>query len=373
MLTAHGLGPTVTPVSDLPLGFVLRQRYRILDLVGRGGGGAVYRAEDLRLDGRITAVKQILPDPAASAEVRAEMAEQFQREASTLARLDHPVLPKVSDSFADEGTEYLVMDYVAGPDLRQVVDEAHTAGELLPEERVMAWIDQLLDAVAYLHAQDPPVLHRDIKPANIKLVNADQDRIKLVDFGLVKPFDPSDPRTLTVARGVGSLPYTPLEQYAGDTGHTDPRADIYGIGCTLYHLLTGRAPATAQDRFLMPNALRRPRRYNPNVSARIEGAILGAMALHPEKRPRDIEALRATLHGERKLQPDVELGTVAAAWRQGLWDNAGLIALVGLLLLLTIVATWRAQAPQLPAPAPAATEVGALPLPGALPLQGRFG
>ncbi len=332
-------------MSDLPAGTVLRERYHILDLVGRGGGGAVYRAQDLRLDGRITAVKQVLPDPSASAEIQEEMAAQFQREASTLARLDHPSLPKVSDSFATEDVEYLVMDFVAGPDLRQMLDEARAAGEQLPESRVLLWIDQLLDAVAYLHAQDPPVLHRDIKPANIKLVDADGDRIKLVDFGLVKPFDPTDPRTLTVARGVGSLPYTPLEQYAGDTGHTETRADLYAIGATLYHLLTGRPPATAQDRFLMPNALRRPRRLNPDLSPRLEGAILSAMALHPEKRPPDVAALRALLRGDAKLAPDVELGTVSAAWRQGIWDNAGLIALVVLLLLLTIVATWRAQAP----------------------------
>lgn len=321
-------------------GRVVHGRYRILELVGEGGSGAVYRAEDLRLSGRITAVKEILADPGDGPNARREMKAQFKREASTLARLDHPALPKVSDSFDSDNVDYLVMDFVEGPDLSRVVMEARAEDELLPEDRVLLWVEQLLDAVEYLHRQDPPVIHRDIKPANIKLV--DIDRIKLVDFGLVKPLDPTDPRTLTVARGLGSLPYTPLEQYAGDTGHTDRRADLYAIGATLYHLLTGRPPATAQERFLMPNALTRPRRLNPDISPRVEAVILSAMALHPEKRPQTVAELKALLFGGADLEPSVDLGTASAAWRQALWDNVGLIVLVGLLFGLTVLATWQA-------------------------------
>ena len=331
---------------------VLRDRYRLVELVGQGGAGAVWRADDLRLAGRITAVKAILPDVGSAAD-RADRQAQFHREASMLARLDHPALPKVSDYFEDDGTDFLVMDYVDGPDLRQVVDAALAAGELLDVERVLGWADQLLDAVAYLHAQSPPVLHRDIKPANIKLVAG--ERIKLVDFGLVKAMDPADPRTLTVARGVGSLPYTPLEQYAGDTGHTDVRADLYAVGATLYHLVTGRPPDTAQDRFLLPNALTRPRRLNPDVPSRVESAILTAMALHPERRPPTAQALRALLVGDAPVLGSVELGTAGLAWRQAIWDNAGLIALVSLLVLLTVVATWQATAASAPAATPTAS------------------
>lgn len=325
--------------SPIQPGTVLRGRYRVVELVGQGGAGAVYRAEDVRLPGRVTAIKEIRPDVNDTEAMRTEVQEQFRREASTLARLDHPALPKVSDYFERDGVDFLVMDFVAGPDLRQVVDEARAAGEFLPESRVLEWAEQLLDAVGYLHSQDPPVLHRDIKPANIKLV--DGERVKLVDFGLVKPMDPQDPRTLTVARGIGSLPYTPLEQYAGDTGHTDLRSDIYGIGATLYHLLTGRPPVTAQERFLLPNALVRPRKLNPEVSARVEGTILSAMALHPEKRPENIEALRNLLVGSTPIELDTELGTAPAAWRAGIWENAALFALVGLLLLLAVLATWQ--------------------------------
>jgi serine/threonine-protein kinase len=220
------------------------------------------------------------------------------------------------------------------------VEEARAGGEFLDPDRVLRWMDQLLDTLVYLHGQDPPVVHRDIKPANIKLL--DGDRVKLVDFGLVKPLDPTDPRTLTVARGLGSLPYTPLEQYAGDTGHTDVRADIYALGATLYHLLVGRAPVTAQERFLMPNALKRPSRLNPDVGGRLEAAVLSAMALHPEKRPPTAAAFRSLLLGEAPILPDHELETSEAAWRQAVWDNLGLIALAGLLLLLAVLATWQA-------------------------------
>jgi serine/threonine-protein kinase len=320
-------------------GSILRGRYHIVELVGQGGGGAVYKAEDQRLPGRLTAVKEVRLDPTMSEAARAETQEQFRREAAVLAQLDHPALPKVSDYFVLRGNDYLVMDFVAGPDLRQLLEEARSAGHFLPEEQVLSWLDQLLDALEYLHGQVPPVIHRDIKPSNLKLVGGSQ--LKVVDFGLVKPLDPADPRTLTVARGVGSLPYTPLEQYAGDTGHTDARTDIYSVGATLYHLLTGRPPVTAQERFLAPTALARPRQLNPRVSARTESLMLAAMALHPERRPADVAALRALRTGSAPLSAEPDLGTAPAAWREGLWDNAALLALAGLLLLLALLTTWQ--------------------------------
>ncbi len=334
---------TTVRAVDISLepGTVMHDRYKIVGLVGQGGAGAVYCAEDVRLAGRVTAVKAIHPDPIASPTARAEAQEQFRREASTLAQLDHPVLPKVSDYFVVDGVDFLIMDFVSGPDLRQVVEEVRSAGAFLPEGRVLGWAEQLLDALGYLHGRDPPVIHRDIKPENIKLVEG--DRVKLVDFGLVKPLDPADPRTLTTARGIGSLPYTPLEQYAGDTGHTDVRSDVYALGATLYHLITGRPPATAQERFLLPNALVRPRQINPDMSPHVELAILTAMALHPEPRPPDVAAFRDRLTGA--VAPDAvpEIGTASAAWQAGMWDNAGLLALVGLLLLLAVLATWQAE------------------------------
>ena len=322
--------------TETAVGSLLRARYRVLELVGEGGSGAVYKAEDLRLGGRLSAIKEIRPDPYATAAQLEQSHTQFRREAMTLAQLDHPHLPKVYDFFIDGGRSYLVMDYVAGPDLRQIVDQARARGQFLPQADVEDWLFQLLDALEYLHAQTPPVIHRDIKPANIKLTS--QGRVKLVDFGLVKPLDPDDPRTITVVRGIGSLPYTPLEQYGGGMAHTDPRSDIYGVGATLYHLLTGKVPATAQQRFLEPGLLPPPRSINPDITPDLEQAILAALSMHPDKRPPTMAAFRALLQNP----PLKEEETQEAAWQRALRENVPLLMLLALLLLLAVLATSRA-------------------------------
>jgi serine/threonine-protein kinase len=326
----------------LPPGTVLRDRYKIIDLVGQGGAGAVYQAEDLRLEGRMCAIKEVRPQPGASPEAIVQAQAQFRREASILARLDHPNLPKVSDYFSRDGLDYLVMDFVAGRTLKEVLDETRRQKQFLDEERVLAWAQQLCDALEYLHNQDPPVLHRDIKPANIKLTP--EGRIKLVDFGLVKPLDPEDPRTITVLQGLGSLAYTPLEQYGGGFGHTDIRSDAYALGATLYHLLTGRAPATAQDRFLNPNTLPPPRSINSQLSARTETAILRAMSMHPEERPASIAEFRKALFSGLSSVNGTPLSPTPAPslWLHALQDNLILIAIVFVLLLLAIAVTWQA-------------------------------
>ncbi len=280
-------------LPPLKSGTVLRARYRIADPVAQGGMGSIYRAEDLRLAGRYCAVKEIQIDPRSSSEQEKQAREQFYREASILARLDHPNLPKVSDFFHEGDRDFLVMDFVPGKDLRQVMEEAQQHGEFAPEKQVLDWATQLCDALAYLHAQDPPVLHRDIKPANIRLTPG--GLIKLVDFGLVKVMVPDDARTITVLQGRGTAHYTPLEQYGGDAGHTDPRSDLFSLGATLYHLLTNRAPEEAKARFLRPDVLRPPREYNPQISSRTQQVILWALEMHPDDRPPDIRTFREAL------------------------------------------------------------------------------
>lgn len=218
---------------------ILRGRYRILRIIGQGGMGCIYLAEDLRLEGRLTAVKEVEHDRTLPPELLAQAREQFQREAVVLARLDHPNLPKVSDFFSVGGRDYLVMDFVPGKDLRTLMNEARQKGQFLPEREVLRWAGQLADALAYLHNQDPPIVHRDIKPSNLKLTPS--GLLKLVDFGLVKILA-SEEVTITILQGRGTALYTPLEQYGGDTGHTDARSDIYAFGATLYHLLTNHPP-----------------------------------------------------------------------------------------------------------------------------------
>jgi len=319
-------------------GTVLRDRYKVLACVGQGGMGAVYRAADLRLEGRICALKEVRLDPDLPAGAAAQMQAQFRREASVLARLDHPNLPKVSDYFTEGGREYLVMDFVAGPDLRQVLERELRAGRLLNEHEVLRWVDQLCDALSYLHGQDPPVLHRDIKPSNIKLTPG--GLVKLVDFGLVKLMVTDDARTVTVLQGRGTVAYTPLEQYGGDTGHTDVRSDIYALGATLYHLLTGQPPADAKQRFLRPDSLVPPRELNPRISPATERAILAAIAMHPDDRPPSAEAFRQMLHDTSLADAITVIMPPRRAWREAVRANWWLLSLVGVLLVTAFAVTF---------------------------------
>ncbi len=276
-------------------GQTLRERYVVREIIGRGGMGSIYLAEDNRLPGRLCAVKEVTQDSSIPEDLRGQSRDQFYREASVLARLDHPNLPKVSDYFSEANRDYLVMDFVPGDDLKKLMDNARRQGRFLPLGDVLSWASQLLDALAFLHRQDPPIIHRDIKPSNLKITP--DGLLKLVDFGLVKQMVP-DEVTVTVIQGRGTALYTPLEQYGGDTGHTDPRTDLYAFGATLYHLLTNQPPTEAKQRFLRPASLTPPSEINPAVPPTVEEAVLWAMALHPDSRPQDVTELRELLEAE---------------------------------------------------------------------------
>ncbi len=311
---------------------VLKERYKIASPIGQGGMGAVYRAEDMLLPGRICAIKEISLDPETPEEMLKQLQEQFRQEASVLARLDHPNLPKVSDYFSHGGHEYLVMDFVPGHDLRELVNQARQEQHFLEEKQVLDWADQLCDALTYLHSQTPPILHRDIKPSNIKLTPS--GLIKLVDFGLVKLLTNDESRTVTVVQGRGTAAYTPLEQYGGDDSHTNTRTDIYALGATLYHLLTGRAPATARERFLSADALVPPRSVNPHISPTVEQAIMNALALHPDARPANIPALKTALHQSRLPATIAPLLLTTGEWQSAIRNNLLLlVTLCGLIAL----------------------------------------
>jgi serine/threonine-protein kinase len=327
-------------LPPLRAGETLKGRYKILRSIGQGGMGCIYQAEDVRLEGRLCAVKEVQTDPNLPPRTQQQARDQFYREASVLARLDHPNLPKVSDFFSDDDRDYLVMDYVPGRDLKEIMDEARQSGRFLSETEVLGWANQLMAALEYLHAQEPPIVHRDIKPSNLKFTPS--GLLKLVDFGLVKLLAP-DERTVTVVQGLGTIFYTPLEQYGGDTGNTDARADIYAFGATLYHLLTNEPPAEAKQRFLKPGVLKLPRTVNVAISGRVEKAMLWAMALHPNERPPNIAALRDVLKsdtgsltsirdGETILvQPTIRLPALSTST-----DRYLFMAAIGLLVLAFI-------------------------------------
>jgi eukaryotic-like serine/threonine-protein kinase len=325
--------------TPLKTGEILRSRYRINHIIGQGGMGSIYLADDLRLEGRHCALKEVEHDRSLPTDLLKEAKEQFQREAVILARLDHPNLPKVSDYFSISGRDYLVMDYIPGKDLRTMMMEARQHNNFLLENDVLSWADQLADALAYLHGQNPPLVHRDIKPGNLKITP--NGLLKLVDFGLVKILA-SDEMTITIVQGRGTALYTPLEQYGGDSGHTDARSDIYAFGATLYHLLTNHPPIEARELFLYPDSLIPPTQLNPNISPRTERAVLWAMNLHPEDRPQDIQTFRQALIGDispttrpRTQSKPTSVSDIIASQPETtlLWFTAGL-ALLSLVITL---------------------------------------
>lgn len=270
----------------LERGTLLRKRYRIVEILGQGGMGSVYRAVDENL-GVDVAVKENLF-------TTDEYSRQFRLEAVILANLRHPNMPRVSDHFVvGDTSQYLVMDFIEGEDLRQRMERMGTITE---DDAVMVGA-AICDALSYLHTRKPPILHRDIKPGNVKITP--EGHIFLVDFGLAKVVQGSQ-ATTTGARAM-TPGYSPPEQYG--TARTDPRTDIYSLGATLYAALCGMIPEDGLAR-AMDNAQLTPlRKRNTKISRRLAAAIEKAMAIDPADRfqlPEDFK--KALLNSKSKTQ-----------------------------------------------------------------------
>lgn len=250
----------------LEIGALLNHRYRIEKILAEGGMGAIYSALDESLHIQVAVKENFFQTD--------EAARQFHREAKILASLRHPNLPRVTDHFSIQGQgQYLVMDYVPGQDLREILAEKTTLGI---EEIV--WVGAAVcDALSYLHLFNPPIIHRDIKPGNIKLSTDGQ--VFLVDFGLAKQSRPDQTTTL----GAQSLTpgFAPPEQYGQ---RTDPRSDIYSLGATLYAALTGIIPEDGFARSLGTENLTPIRKLVPQVPGKLAEAIEKAMSISPENR-----------------------------------------------------------------------------------------
>lgn len=284
----------------LVAGAILQSRYRVLRQLGRGGMGAVYEAVDLRL-GHSVAIKQTLTEDE-------QLWTQFEREARLMARLNHPALPRVSDYFTEGNRAFLVMQFVDGHDLAEVL--AQQPGPL-PERVVIAWADQLLDALIYLHSNDRQVVHRDIKPHNLKV--AEGGRIVLLDFGLAKSQGENHEDKESGQSIFGYSPrYAPLEQIQ-DRG-TTPQSDIYALGATLYHLLTGVKPPDALVRAAAviasdPDPLRPAHAINGAVGIELSAILNRAMAQNPNQRYAGATEFRDALRrvGRTDFSEEVEI------------------------------------------------------------------
>src|SRR5213594_3642770 len=248
---------------------ILQGRYRIVRQLGQGGMGAVYEAVDQRLDTVVALKETLFTDE--------KLREQFEREARLLARMHHPALPRVSDHFNEGDGQFLVMQYIAGEDFYEMLTRRNSP---FSQAEVLRWGDQLCDALDYLHTQDPQIIHRDIKPQNLKLTARGQ--MILLDFGLAKGQAGGVSVVTTSASIFGYTPnYAPLEQIQG-LG-TDARSDIYALGATLYHLLTGVKPPDALSRAAAlisekPNPLKPANEINSAVGPELAAILSKAMA-----------------------------------------------------------------------------------------------
>jgi serine/threonine protein kinase len=283
-------------------GIILQQRYRIKRLLARGGMGAVYEAEAVHLRNLIVAVKETFFD-----EDRKSLREQFEREAATLARLRHPALPQVKDHFIEGGGQFLVMDFIEGDDLGALLRRRlNKKSEPFEFWLVMEWAERLLDALAYIHGQYPPVIHRDIKPQNLKLTP--RGEIFLIDFGLAK--DATTPTQSGHSVHAYTLEFAPPEQIKGE--RTDERSDIYSLGATLYHLSTGKLPPDARLReeavlkHLMPDLLEPAHSVNPRIPITFAAALAKAMAVYRELR---YQSAQEMLDALRSVRQDIEAET----------------------------------------------------------------
>lgn len=248
---------------------VMGGRWTVMKRLGKGAMGAVYLVQDSRLSNRRAALKEML-DRSETLGTRQEAIERFNREAETLASLTHASIPHMYDRFTDEDRIYMVMEFVDGLDLEKLLYKFRdTHGGPLPERVIAQMAYELTGVLDYLHKQSPPTLHRDLKPSNIIL--QPNGHLKLIDFGIARIFNPGSQGT-----GLGTQGYAAPEQYKG---LAEPRTDVYALGATIHHLLTGRDPQL-ETPFDFP-----PPSQLVSLSAPLEELVMAMLAMKPENRP----------------------------------------------------------------------------------------
>jgi serine/threonine protein kinase len=305
-----------TLLEEEALDTVVGGRYRLKSFLARGGMGAVFLCDDLRLSGQRWAIKVLLPAYRVESSM---LAESFRREAEMLARLRHPSLPAIVDSFVEGERHYLVMEYIAGPTLTRYLEETGPVSQ----SQALQWGWELAELLNYLHCQNPPVIFRDLKPDNI-LVSEGQ-RLKLVDFGLARCFRQGQRRD---TQAVGSIGYSPPEQWE-DRDQSDGRSDLYGWGGVMHFLLTGKPPSPTYSQQKLAQ-------YRPDLDPRLEYSILKCLEPDPGLRYQMAGELIRQLNKLRSGEP----ATAAASPGRG----PALLFLPALLLALLAWAAWPGAA-----------------------------
>ena len=265
-------------------GTLINTRYRILSKLGQGSAGAVYLAEHTQLK-TLLALKAVTPRPNSEGGIEDSLLH-CALEGQLLVHLNHPHLPRVFDAFVERGRFFLAMEYITGTSLSQHLRLRET--EFLETSDVVDWGIQLAATLSYLHAQSPPIIFRDIKPANIML--QPDGKIRLIDFGIARRCLGKDD---TSTEQVGSVGYSPPEQYRPQP--LDPRADIYALGATLHHLITGRLPAERPFQFPPAHTL------NPTVPPALSELLDWCLAIEPNSRPQSMEQMKHELTAIRDM------------------------------------------------------------------------
>lgn len=285
-------------------GALLNNRYEIVRRIGGGGMGAVYLAKDHNLGDAPRAVKEMIQTQLDEAQ-QEKAASDFKRESMLLASLEHPSIPTIYDYFDESASRfYLVMKYISGGDFLARLRNA--PGHRLDEKTVTTWAVQIADVLHYLHNLQTPIIYRDLKPANL-MIDGSTGRVMLIDFGIARWVAPQEKGVTAV----GTMGYAPPELFSGKV---EPRSDIYGLGATMFQLLTGTDP---QDNPLLvfdwaKNP--RPRQINPAMSSEMERILMRAVEYKPEDRFRSAADMRTVLaeHLEKLRSGQISYGAVAA-------------------------------------------------------------
>ena len=289
-------------IDRLQAGTTLQDRYLILGMLGSGGMSSVYKGRDLHFPNvtKLVAIKEMV-NLIADQSMYDMVVRNFEREADLLATLSHPAIPTIYDNFTHKNRSYLVMEFIDGQDLEEILSEYK---EFIPEDRVVSWAIELCDVLSYLHNHKPqPIIFRDMKPSNVMI---DQhNHVRLIDFGIARHFQPGEKGTM-----IGTEGYSPPEQYRGEAS---PAGDIYALGATLHHLLTKRDPRIEPP---FSFAERPIRDVNPLVSPELENVINTALAYDPKDRYPSAALMKEALISAAKRTGLLSKPSVAAVIKQ---------------------------------------------------------